>query len=126
MATTNGSGTGTFDLTGSGSTGAFVSKYDPSGHFLWASGLGGNQSARGIGLAVDPAGDVFSVGQFGGTADFDPGPYTTDPVASRGGNDGYLSKLTQSSTFAVAPQARYCRRASASRSWPTCSTPCSR
>jgi hypothetical protein len=41
---------------------AFVAKYDPSGHLLWCTYLGGNNQSMGVGVAAMPNGGVAVVG----------------------------------------------------------------
>ena len=41
---------------------AFVAKYDPEGHLLWCTYLGGNGDNMGIGVAVTPDGGVAVAG----------------------------------------------------------------
>ncbi len=79
---------------------AFLSKLDAAGTLLWAVQLGDNPSAvsRGAGIDVSNEGGVVSVGEFAGTVDFDPTPFTalrtfTPTVA--GASAGYLSLLDQ-------------------------------
>src|SRR5262249_34982625 len=40
----------------------------------WAKSMSGNSFDAGADVAVDGAGDVYTVGDFSGSADFDPGP----------------------------------------------------
>ena len=85
-------GPGTFNLTSAGSSDIFVSKLDSAGNFLWAKAMGGPGDDFGAGIAVDNAGNVYTTGNFKGTADFDPGPGTFD-LTSAGNNDIFVSKL---------------------------------
>ncbi|MEO6454816.1 MAG: SBBP repeat-containing protein, partial [Ginsengibacter sp.] len=43
---------------------------------VWATRLGGADYDRGRSIAVDATGNVYTTGEFRGTADFDPGPGT--------------------------------------------------
>lgn len=63
-----------FLLTSAGLRDAFVAKLDANGLLLWARGLGGAQTDRSYGLAVDGSGHVYATGFFEGMIDFDPGP----------------------------------------------------
>ena len=88
-------GPGTFNLTAAGSnfsSDVFVWKLDSGGNLVWAKQLGGTESDRGHGVALDAGGDVYTTGFFFGTADFDPGPENLD-LTSVGGNDVFVSKL---------------------------------
>ncbi|MGE0588000.1 MAG: IPT/TIG domain-containing protein [Cyclobacteriaceae bacterium] len=89
-------GAGTFNLTATG-LGAFISKLDADGNFVWAIELDGTQWERGFGIAVDNAGNVYSTGYFAGTVDFDPGPGTANLFASNSGC--YILKLDTDGNF---------------------------
>src|SRR5215210_6266560 len=72
-----------------------------SGDFAWARSLGGINDESGPEIAVDFNGNVYSVGGFRGTADFDPGAgvfnlTTGDDV------DLFISKLDRNGTFVWA------------------------
>src|SRR5262249_52620763 len=78
----------------------------PSGHFLWARSLGGDQGDSGERIAIGDDGNVYSVGEFNipqiaptnNPADFDPGPGTYD-LTSDGERDVYVSELDSSGNF---------------------------
>ena len=57
----------------------------------WARTWGGEESEEAEGLAVDSTGNIYVVGPFGPTADFDPGPGVDERV-SIGSRDCYLTK----------------------------------
>ncbi len=65
-------GEGTYWMTSAGDLDAFVSKLSSNGTFIWAAGMGGPLYDRGMSVISDQ-GNVYTVGYFGGTADFDPG-----------------------------------------------------
>jgi hypothetical protein len=94
-------GPGQYLLTAGSSSNVYVLKLNTGGQFAWAAALNGNQSDLGDSIAVDPMGDVYTVGYFQGTVDFDPGPGTYN-LTSNGGLDGFVLKLTQSSPMLVA------------------------
>jgi hypothetical protein len=66
--------------------------------FDWAKRLGGEGSDSGNGIAVDINGNVYTVGDFEGISDFDPGPNTFNLIAE-GGSDVFISKLDASGNF---------------------------
>ena len=68
----------------------YVSKLDNNGAFIWAGMLGGTA----IGMTVDPYGNLYTTGQFSGTADFDPGEGTVNRT-SAGGGDVFVVKLNK-------------------------------
>jgi len=96
-------GPGNYDLTSAGSLDVFISKLDNAGNFVWARRMGGTKFDAGLGVASDAAGNVFAVGQFEGTADFDPGPGIHN-LASAGFDDVFISKLDNAGDFVWASQ----------------------
>ena len=88
-------GLGIFNLTSIGYDDIFISKFDSLGNFVWAKSIGGN-SSEGEGLIfLDTSQNIYTIGSFYGTADFDPGPlvYNLTPVSSY---DYFILKLSQS------------------------------
>jgi hypothetical protein len=70
----------------------FISKLDSAGNFIWARRMGGASEDFGISIAVDVSGNVYTIGEFEGTADFDPGAGTNN-LTSAGAKDNFISKL---------------------------------
>ncbi|HEY8504337.1 MAG TPA: SBBP repeat-containing protein, partial [Gemmataceae bacterium] len=67
-------GAGTAPLTSAGDIDAFVARYDGSGALTWARRTGGAGPDEAARVALDPQGNVISVGTFDSTGvDFDPG-----------------------------------------------------
>jgi len=94
-------GTSNFDITVAGSNDIFVSKLDGAGNFVWAKGMGGTSSDIGHSIQVDPAGNVYTSGEFHNTVDFDPGSGTINLV-SVGFNDAFISKLDANGNYVWA------------------------
>jgi len=93
-------GSGVFNLTciGTGSNyDIFISKLDVSGNFLWAKRMGGIGYNNSYSMVIDATGNVYTTGQFGGTADFDPGSGVFNLTAQ--GRDIFISKLDSSGNF---------------------------
>lgn len=91
---------GTLDIGGgilgtTGSSGdAFVAKYSGlDGSHIWSQSFGDADLDQGLGLAVDPSGNVVLVGRFRGTIDFGGGLFT----ASASG-DLYVAKFNSAGT----------------------------
>ncbi len=91
-------GAGTTNLTAAGSNDSFVQKLDVSGNFLWAKSVGGTSGCEGESIAVDASGNVYTSGDFSGTADFDPGLGITNLTAT-GSYDSFVQKLDASGNF---------------------------
>ena len=94
-------GTGTANLSSAGGLDVFVQKLDASGNFVWAKSFGSIGDDFGISIAVDTFGSVYTVGNFGGTVDFDPGAGTTN-LSSVGRADIFVQKLDATGNFAWA------------------------
>jgi large repetitive protein len=94
-------GAGTFNMTSVGSWDAFVLKLDASGNFVWAKQFGSTLSDNGRTINTDAAGNVYTIGFFTGTADFDPGAGVSNLV-SAGVDDVFISKLDAAGNFVWA------------------------
>ncbi len=75
-------GQGNFDLNSAGSNDIFVQKMDTNGNFLWAFSIGGTGDDRVYDLKIDSSGNLYIIGVFGDTMDFDPGPGTYNLTAN--------------------------------------------
>jgi len=76
-----------------------VSAQTPS--FQWVNRVGGANDEQGNSIKVDGSGNVYSIGSFMGTADFDPGSGIYN-LTSAGANDIFISKLDASGNFVWA------------------------
>ena len=84
-----------------GSTDAFFSKFDSSGHFLWARTWGGTGRDVAYGCGVDSAGSAYVVGPYRNTVDFDPNSTATALQTSNAGSENniYVSKFSAAGDF---------------------------
>lgn len=95
-------GPGVFTLSTSPSrTDVFVSKIDPAGDLIWAKKMGGAGDDYAREITVDAAGNVFTLGVFEGTADFDPG-VGIHFITAVGLQDYFISKLDVTGKFVWA------------------------
>jgi len=81
--------------TATGGIDIFMSKFDSSGNHLFTRVWGGSGTDGGYGIALDSSGNIYVLGDFHYTVDFDPGTgfeYHT----SNGMWDVYLSKFDSS------------------------------
>ncbi|MFN3917972.1 MAG: SBBP repeat-containing protein [Flavobacteriales bacterium] len=85
-------GAGVFNLASAGQDDIFVQKLDANGNFVWAKRMGGAGADYGIQLTVDATGNVYTVGYFSGTVDFDPNAGVLN-LTSSGGSDVFVQKL---------------------------------
>ena len=88
-------GSGTYNLSSYGSSDIFISKLDASGNLIWAKNMGGSIHDFGFSIALDTYGNVYTTGDFQGTADFDAGSATYNLI-SNGYSDIFISKLDSS------------------------------
>lgn len=91
-------GTGTNNLTSIGSEDAFIMKSDSVGNFIWAKNFGGTGTTYSHGLTLDGSGNIYIIGTFSNTTDFDPNGGITN-LTSIGGNDAFISKLDGNGNF---------------------------
>ncbi len=81
---TTGDFTGTIDFnpgtavysvaSNAGTSDAYILKLNSNGDFVWAKAIGGNQSDTGNDLVLDADNNIYAVGSYGPSVDFDPGP----------------------------------------------------
>ncbi|MBU1821874.1 MAG: SBBP repeat-containing protein, partial [Bacteroidetes bacterium] len=91
-------GAATAYLTSAGHGDTFICKLDASGNFVWAKSMGGSVFDSGFSITVDASGNVYTIGLFFGTVDFNPGLATAD-LTSAGFNDIFVSKLDAFGNF---------------------------
>lgn len=94
-------GAGVANLTSAGSTDVFIAKYSEAGALIWARQVGGTGEDAGLGLALDGSANVYVVGSFNDTADFDPSGSVFNLV-SAGQRDAFVLKLTSAGLFVWA------------------------
>ena len=96
---------GTFLLTSSRSSDAFISKHDRAGKLVWVKQIKGTNTSRGYSIVLDDSSNVYTTGYFQGNADFDPSSGTF-MLYSRPTNqiDVYVSKLDSNGQFIWAKQ----------------------
>ena len=94
-------GTPSVNLTSSGAQDLFILKLNTTGTFVWAKRVGGGGFEEGWEIRVDATGNVYTTGQFEGTADFNPGAATFNLV-SAGAPEIFILKLDATGTFVWA------------------------
>lgn len=91
-------GAGEFRMVPGAMSATYILKLDAQGKFVWAKVLSGR--TWGNGIQLDNMGNVYILGYFEGSADFDPGVgeylVTTDPIQSA---KMYLCKLSADGAF---------------------------
>jgi hypothetical protein len=98
LATSGAFGT-SFHASGIMLMDAFVTKYDPAGHVIWSTFLGGPEYDRAYAIEVDEQGYVYVAGRAGPGFPVTPGALQTTfaggtlPNGAYGPQDGFLCKL---------------------------------
>lgn len=92
-----------FEISSSGIDDVFTVKLSSEGDFIWAKAFLGTESNIGNGVDIDPEGNVYTTGWFGGTADFDPGSGSFE-LNTVSGSAVFVSKLDTQGGFVWAKQ----------------------
>jgi len=96
-------GPGVANLTSASISGnIFVQKLDTAGNYVWAKQMGGSGFCYGNSVALDASSNVYTIGNFDGTADFDPGAGTATLTSAGGLYDIFISKLDASGNYVWA------------------------
>lgn len=91
-------GAGIQNLTAVQREDAFIQKLDNDGNFLWVKQIGGTFYERGESIITDTNGDIYTIGHFGQTTDFDPGVGVQNLTAN-GIYDIFIQKLDTNGDF---------------------------
>mgnify|MGYP002777213240 CR=1 FL=1 len=91
-------GSGTFEVTPTGSSNSLLLKLSESGDLVWANVLNGDQVLSTGAVATDDLNNIYFGGGFEGTCDFDPnaGIFTLTSTSSY---DAFILKLKPDGTF---------------------------
>lgn len=68
-------------------------------NYEWAKTYGNSGDGSFRNLVVDKSGNIYSVGSFQGSVDFDPGPGTANVSIGGSALDGYIQKLDSNGNF---------------------------
>lgn len=91
-------GAGQAVVTSNGSGDAFISKLDSAGNYIWVLNIGGSSGDEGKSVVTDGNGNIYTVGIFSGTVDFDPGRSEAS-LTALGPRDIFISKINSSGGF---------------------------
>jgi hypothetical protein len=92
---------GTDNHSSLGGTDIFLSRLASNGSYLWAKTWGGTADAaidQGKSVTIDTSSNIYVLGEFSGTVDFNPDAPTENKTAA-GNQDIFLSKFDQSGNF---------------------------
>jgi len=85
---------GSAALTSVGGYDVFIQKMDANGNLIWVKQMGGTSDDYSKYIQVDRGGNVYTIGYYKGTADFDPNSGVTN-LLSKGESDIFIQKLRQ-------------------------------
>jgi hypothetical protein len=92
-----------YDLQSEGYFDIFITKFDPSGNFVWAKSFGGIYDDKVMSIALDNYGNIIIAGIFSDTVDFDPG-LNNYILSTDNYNSVFISKLDPLGNFIWAKQ----------------------
>lgn len=87
-----------YDLTSAGWNDIFVEKLDANGDFVWAKSFAGTSNNEVNSIEIDAFGNVYTIGLFAGTVDFNPSASTYN-LTSAGSYDIFIQKFDASGNF---------------------------
>jgi gliding motility-associated-like protein len=94
-------GPGVAPLSSNGGYEMFLAKYSATGQYQFAISMGGPNWDVLRGLALDNNNNVYVIGDFRGTVDFDPGPGIAN-VTANGAQDAVVAKYTSTGQYVWA------------------------
>lgn len=94
-------GLGVFELISEGDQDAFVQKLNSNGDFIWAKRFGSPAFDFITGISTDANGNIYSIGHYEQTVDFDPGNGVIQ-LTSNGYRDAFIQKLDKNGDFVFA------------------------
>jgi hypothetical protein len=91
-------GTDSFIVNSPGVDAVYVLKLDAAGEFVWVKTLTDGVGSYGYALAFDQSGNIYVVGEFDGTIDFDPGAGIQTATATAN-SDAFILKLDANGNY---------------------------
>lgn len=88
----------TTELTSQGTSDAFFAKYNSKQELQWVKSISGNVSESISQITLDQAGNIYMIGTFGGTTDFDPSAGTAS-LTSAGQDDVFAAKYNANGEY---------------------------
>jgi len=86
-------------LQSNGSMDVFMMKLKSNGDFDWAKSFGGSGYDLSTDMKIDQDNNLVCVGYYRSTVDFDPHETNTNNIASKGGMDIFIERLSNSGNF---------------------------
>lgn len=79
---------------------AFLSRFTPTGAYVWTRTIGEEGNASGTSLAIDAANNLILAGTFAGTVDFDTDPVNEDiDIAVAGSSAVFVNKWNSDGSY---------------------------
>lgn len=91
-------GISSYNLTSNGNSDIFIAKLNNLGNFIWAKSMGGTFTDMATKIKLDANANVYTIGNFGGTVDFNPSSGIFN-ITSSGDTDIFISKLDSAGNF---------------------------
>ncbi|WP_027394250.1 SBBP repeat-containing protein [Aquimarina latercula] len=91
-------GMGSYNMTSAGRTDVFVLKLDTNGNFIWTESFGGTSEDNVYSLKADALGNLYMMGYFSNTVDFDPSSETHN-LTNSGWADVFILKMDVDRNF---------------------------
>jgi hypothetical protein len=96
-----GAGLSTVTATSNGLSDGFIVRFDAAGQVLWLQSFGGSGFDNAWSLTVNESGEIWTVGSFHETVDFDPGTGEF-LMTSAGSSDAFVLRLSGDGQFISA------------------------
>jgi len=88
---------GNVTLVSNGQTDVFFAKLDTTGNLLWVKQIGGSSNDEGISIITDSSGNIYLLGDFLGSVDFDPS--TNSTTLFSGSGNMFMAKYDSNGNF---------------------------
>lgn len=92
-------GSAVANQTSTGGVDGYLLKLDSNGNYIWSIKLGGAQDDYISDIVIDSSDNLYLVGNFQGTADFNPSSTVTLNSTSLGSTDIFVLKLNSSGVY---------------------------
>lgn len=90
---------GVYNLVSNGYSDIFITKLNSSGDFVWAKSFGSTGYDYGYDISTDSYGNIFAIGAFKDTVDFDPGVGVSKLISGGSSLDIYILKFDTAGNY---------------------------
>lgn len=81
------------NVTSVGNEDIFITKFNSKGEYVWGKSIGGTGSDLAHHLKLDAAGNLYIIGSYEGSVDFDPSASGTNTLTAKGSSDMFIMKM---------------------------------